>query len=60
MLPSCAVTLTAIGLLPTFKVIGPEALPDVTAVPFTVTVAPLLDVIGFTVVEVTPFFTVKV
>ena len=37
--PSCAVTTTLIGFGPRLSEIAPEALPDVTAEPFTVTVA---------------------
>ena len=58
--PSGAVTTTETILAPTLKAIAPEGLPEVTAVPFTVTVAFTSDVAGVTVNEVTPFATLTV
>ena len=53
VVPFAAVTTTVIVLLPTFKLIAPDAEPEVTAVPFTVTVAPEPPVtVGKTVIEV--------
>lgn len=39
VVPSCAVTTVVMVLAPTFKLTLPLALPEATAVPFTVTVA---------------------
>ena len=38
-------------LLPTVKVMAPEADPDVTAVPLTFTVAPVTATVGVTVMD---------
>jgi hypothetical protein len=47
--PSCAVTTTAIGLLPTLSTIGSEAFPLTTVVPFTLIVAFASTTVGVTV-----------
>ena len=49
--PSCAVTAVVIVFVPTFKVIAPEAVPEVTVMPLTVTVAVGSLVVGVTVME---------
>ena len=51
--PSWAVTSTVIVLLPTARLMLPEAEPLVTAVPLTFTVAVLSVTVGVTVSEVT-------
>ena len=57
VVPSWAVTLTGIDVVPTTSGILCDAVPDVTTVPFTFTVAPALVVAGVKVIEVTPFTT---
>jgi hypothetical protein len=52
---SCAVTTTSILLLPTFKAIGPDGLPLVTAVPLIVNVDTGLYTAAVTVTELTSF-----
>ena len=44
-------------LLPTLNAIEPEALPLVTAAPFTVTVAVASEMVGVTVIEVVALLT---
>ena len=58
--PSCAVTKTVIVFDPTANVIAAEALPDATAVPFTVTVAVGSATVGVTVMDVVPLATISV
>ncbi len=55
--PSCAVTIVAIGFGPRFSVIGAEAVPLATALPFTETVACVSAVVGFSVMVVVLLFT---
>ena len=57
---SAAVTATVIVLLPTLRVIGPDALPLATVTPFTFTVAPASATVGVTVIEVMLLATVAV
>ena len=57
---SCAVTTVLMVLLPTIKGIGPDALPDGTAVPFMVTVAFGSVVVGVTVMLLTELGTLAV
>ena len=57
--PSWAVTMVVIVLVPTANVIAPEALPDATAVPFTVTVAVASATVGVTVTEAVPLVTIS-
>ena len=54
---SGAVTLTRIGLAPTDRVIGPEAVPDAIAVSSTVIVAPLAETVGVSVTDVVRYGT---
>ena len=54
VVPSCAVTTVLMAFGPTFNAIGPEAVPDVTAVPLTVMVALALVAVGVTVIEASP------
>ena len=51
--PSWAVTMVEITLVPTFSAIGPEAVPDVTAVPFTVIVELDTAVVAVILIELT-------
>ena len=57
MVPSCAVTTTLTLFIPTTRLIGPDAEPLATVVPFTVTVALASAVVGVTVTDVTAFAT---
>jgi hypothetical protein len=58
---SCAVTTTAIAaLLPAVMACADDALPDVTALPPTVTVARASVVVGVTFTDGTPFATLAV
>ena len=50
VVPSCAVTTIEITLFPTLKAIGPDALPDTTAVPLTVIVELASVAVGVTVI----------
>ena len=52
-MPSCAVTTVVRVFAPTFSGMLPDAVPDVTAAPFTVTVALALFVVGVEVMLVT-------
>jgi hypothetical protein len=54
---SCAVTTTAIAVSPTLRLCTLDALPDVTALPLTDTVARASLVVGVTVTAKTPFAT---
>ena len=58
--PSWAVTIVVILLLPTARAIAPDAEPDVTAVPFTVSVAVASLVVGVAVTDVMPLPTAVV
>ena len=63
--PSCAKTLTWIALtstgrVPSFKVTGPDAVPDATATPATVTVALGSSVVGVMVLVVVALLTERV
>src|ERR1700730_13136025 len=60
VVPFCAVTTVVIVLLPTFKGTLAEAEPEVTAVPFTFTVAVVLLVVGVTVMLLMLFATFAV
>jgi len=60
VVPSCAVTTAVIVFVPTFRLIGPDAVPDVTVVPFTVTVALASEVVGVTVMLVVALLTLAV
>ncbi len=51
VIPSCAVTLTKMVLAPTLKAMAPDGLPDATATPFTVNVAPASLALAVTTVE---------
>ena len=55
--PSFAVTIVVIVLAPTFKLIFPEAVPLLTIVPFTVTLAPDTATVGVTVIELVALLT---
>ena len=50
--PSWAVTVAVMVLAPTFNGIVPDAVPELTAVPLTVTVAVASAVVGVAVIEV--------
>ena len=60
VVPSCAVTSVVIVLAPTFRLIAPEAVPEVTATPFTCIVAVESLAVGVTVILVTLSVTVAV
>jgi hypothetical protein len=60
VVPSCAVTSIVMVLLPTASAIGALALPDVTDVPFTFTVAVESVTVGVTVIEFVTFVTFAV
>lgn len=51
VLPSWAVTMAVMALLPVLIVIGLDALPLVTGVPFTVTLAVASARVGVTVID---------
>ena len=53
--PSCAVTTVVMVFGPAISGIAAEAVPEVTAVPLTVTVAVASAVVGVTVNEEMPF-----
>lgn len=55
--PSCAVTATLIVLIPTAKPTAPEAVPLLTVVPFTVTVAVASVTTGVTVIDAVALLT---
>lgn len=57
---SCAVTFTVTVFEPSARLILPEGVPELTAVPFTVTEAPELEAVAVTVVELSEFATVEV
>ena len=50
VVPSCAVTTVVMVFGPTFSVIGPEAVPELTAAPFTVIVAVASLAVGVNVI----------
>ena len=58
--PSCAVTTVVMVFAPVFKFIAADAVPEVTVVPLTFTVAVALLVVGVTVMEVTVLPTLAV
>ena len=58
--PSWAVTMVVMVFGPTFKAIGAEAVPEATAVPFTVTVDVVTAVTGVIVILAAPFTTSSV
>jgi hypothetical protein len=60
VVPSCAVVTTVTVLLPTLKLIAPDAVPLATSTPFTITVALMSDTIGVTVMLLTSFATLAV
>ena len=55
--PSWAVTLVVNVLCPTTKAILPDAVPELTVVPFTVTVAVASAVVGVTFTDVVALLT---
>ena len=60
VVPSCAVTTVVMAFGPTFNIIGPDAVPDVTVVPFTVTVDVFTVVVGVMVIVETVLATLSV
>lgn len=58
--PSCAVPTIVIILVPVFKLMLPDAVPDATGAPFTVTVAVGSIVVGVTVIDAVELLTVPV
>ena len=58
--PSWAVTMVVMVFTPTFSAIGEEAVPEVTAIPFTVTVDVGTAVTGVMVIVAAPFTTLVV
>jgi len=60
VVPSCAVTIVVIVFVPIFRLIEPDALPLVTAFPFTVTVEVGSFVVGVTVMLVVALLTLAV
>jgi len=58
--PSCAVLITVMTFAPRLNVIPPDAVPEVTPVPFTVTVELLLLVVGVTVMPAVVLLTLAV
>ena len=58
--PSVAVTMVVMVFGPTTKGILADAVPELTAVPFTVTVAVASLVVGVTVIEVMALLTLAV
>ena len=60
VVPSWAVTIVVMVFDPTFKAIGAEAVPEVTAVPLTVTVDVGTAVKGVMVMVAAPFTTSSV
>ena len=57
VVPSWAVTITAIAFAPTASAIAPEALPLTTVLPFTLIVAFACVAVGVTVMDVTALAT---
>ena len=57
VVPFCAVTTVLITLEPTFNGMDPEAVPELTVVPFTFMVARASALFGVTVNEVTALAT---
>ena len=51
VVPSCPVTIMVIAFWPTLRGIDCDAVPDVTVVPFTFTVAVASIVVGVTVTD---------
>ena len=60
VVPSSEVPTTVITLSPKLKLIAPDAVPEVTAVPLTVIVAKALLRVGVTVIELVALVTVAV
>ena len=60
VVPSCDVTTVVMVLSPLAKAMLPDAVPEVTAVPFTVTVALGSSVVGVTVTDAIALLTVVV
>ena len=58
--PSGAITLTVIVFAPGLSATAPEAVPDVTAAPFTLMVSPVTAAAGVTVIDVVVLVTVAV
>lgn len=59
--PSGAVTTTLIVVEePMFRLIGPDAIPEGTTVPFTVIVEPVCVAVGVTVILIVPLATASV
>jgi len=50
--PFCAVTTVVMVFEPTFNAMAPDAVPEFTAIPFTVTVEVATLVFGVTVIDV--------
>jgi hypothetical protein len=60
VIPSCAVIMVVMVFEPTFKAIGDDAVPDVTAAPFTVMVAFTSFAVGITCTDVSLLNTAEV
>ena len=60
VVPSCAVTIVVIVLVPTLRPITPDAVPLVTGTPFTVTMALTSLVVGVTVIDAVALGTMAV
>ncbi len=60
VVPSPAVTIVVIVFVPTVNAIAPDATPDVTVVPLTLTVAVASVVVGVTVIDDVAFGTLAV
>ena len=60
VVPSCAVTIVVITLVPTVRAIDPLADPDATVVPFTFIVAVASVTVGVTMIDVVAFGTLAV
>ena len=58
-MPSCEVTTTLMALVVMDKATGDEAVPEVTVVPFILTAAPGLLVVGVMVTDVVALLTVS-
>jgi len=56
-MPSCAVTIVVIVFGPPTRAMLPDAVPELTATPFTVTVAVASLVVGVTVTDEMAFTT---
>ena len=60
VIPSCAVITVVMVFEPTANAIGADAVPHITAVPFTFTVAADTEVVGVRVMDVTELATLSV